>query len=145
MASRAEPLVLSLVERGWQAARECSLDLDRAGVQTIHYVKGHLSQDVCAMIAPKPHIRVVDLPRRLFWWGMWPRLTAYAMTGAVRSVLVDNERSYRRLQRWFRWTHINIVLVRPAANGYEFWNGLQPIGRTVWYEMLGIHASCADL
>ena len=103
--------VLSLVERGWQAARERSLDLSREGIGCVHIVKGRLSRAVHELIAPVPHVRIISLPRRLFWHGVWLLLIGAALTGRARSVLVDNERSYRRLAWWRRWAGIEVALV----------------------------------
>lgn len=113
------PVVLSLVERGWQAARECSLELQQQGMCVIHLVKGRLSGAVHAMIAPKPHIHVVSMSRNLFWPAAWALCGWLSLTGRLRSVMVDNERSMRRVRRWVRRPRVNPVLVREGRDGYE--------------------------
>ena len=117
-----QPVVLSLVERGWRAARECSLDAQRQGMCTVHLVKGRLSRSVHAMIAPTPHIHVVSVSRKVFWPSAWALYGWLALTGRLRSVLVDNTRSMRRARRWVRGSRITPVLVRERRDGYELWD-----------------------
>lgn len=110
-------IVLSLVERGWQAAREYSLDLDQQDIGVLHLIKGWLPADVRRLIAPRPHIRIISVPRRLFWIGVWLGLIVCWATGRLRSLLVDNDRSARRLHRWARWTGAQVMTVQPGSDG----------------------------
>ena len=93
-------VVVSLVERGWRAARERSLELSREGILTLHLVKGWLSADVRRMVQPRPGIRLMSLPRQLFWPAAWVLCAWLAVWRRLRTVLVDNERSQRRVKRW---------------------------------------------
>jgi len=139
------PVVVSLVERGWRAARECSLDAQQRGLCVIHVVKGRLSRAVHAMIAQRPHIRVVSVSRRLFWPAAGALCGWLGLTGRLHSVLVDNERTLRRVKRWVHLSRIVPVLVREGRDGYELWHGHQRIARAAWYEALGSHEAGPDL
>lgn len=147
-------IVLSLVERGWQAARECSLDVEGAGVTVIHIVKGRLSRSIRAMFAPRPHIRIISMPRNLFWLVTGLLFIGVSLAGRLRVVLVDNDRSYRRLGGWVRflgfqqgldvWIPVNLLMVQEGPEGYELWAGREQISRSSWYEALGIHEARPD-
>ena len=117
--SEPRAVVLSLVERGWQAARECSLDLHGKGVCVIHLIKGSVSPHVLALVTPTPHIHLVSVPRTLFWPGALATCVWLVMCGLLRAVLVDNERSHRRLSRWVPWARVHVVLVHQGQGGYE--------------------------
>ena len=114
-----QPVVLSLVERGWQAARECSLDLQRQGGCVVHLVKGRLEPAVHAMIAPQPRVRVVSVRRTLFWPAAWAWCMGWLVTARLRMVLVDNERSFRRVRRWVGGSRVSLVRARQGGQGYE--------------------------
>ena len=135
-------VVLSLVERGWQAARECSLDAEGKEVQVLHLVKGSVDPDVLALIAPKPHIRLVSVPRTLFWPLAWLTYIRWVMTGRLHAVLVDHERSLRRVRAWVGGTSVRVLMVRQGHDGYEVWRGDQRLPRAAWYEVMG--SSCAS-
>ena len=106
-------VVLSLVERGWAAARARSLELSREGVGSIHLVKGGLSCEARELIEPKPGIQLVSVPRQLFWPAAALLYAWLVLRWRLRAVLVDNERSLRRMSRW---------PARPAA-GISFIRG----------------------
>ena len=104
-------MVISLVERGWQAAREHSLELQRGGVESVHVIKGSVPSDVLGMIAPFPAIRLVSVARSWFWplaigWVLWAR-----WRGILRGVLVDNARTQQRMVRWLHGTAIPVTRV----------------------------------
>ena len=94
------PLVISLVERGWQAARGYSLDVQDQKVMVIHLIKGSLSREILGLIAPHPWIRLVSVPRVIFWPVAWGLIAWAQFVGRLQAVLVDNERSDRRVHRW---------------------------------------------
>ena len=93
-------VALSLVERGWQAAREWSIKAEPYGITAVHIVKGRLDPGVRALVKPTAGMRLISAPHHVFWplaWLWWARLR---LTGRLRGVVVDNERSARRLRRW---------------------------------------------
>ena len=143
MTTKRWTVVLSLVERGWQAARECSLDLQPRGICVVHLLKGRLSRSVRALIEPKPHVRIISMPRKLFWPVMWLVCCGLILTGRLRSFLVDNERSYRRLSWWARVARLNLTMVQQGVEGYELRVGSQHLSRSTWRELL--EHPCASL
>ena len=108
-------LVCSLVERGWQAAREYSLDAQRSELEFLHVVKGRLDRSVRALIVPRPNTRLLSISRRWFWPAAWSILAWGVLTGRLRTVLVDNDRSFRRLKVWMRVA--GICLMKLPAGG----------------------------
>ena len=136
-------IVLSLVERGWQAARECSLDLQRQGICVTHLLKGHLSQSVRSLIEPKPHVRIISVHRAFFWPTAWLICLGLTLTGKLKSLLVDNERSYHRFSWWAQGARLNLTMVRQGTEGYEFWVGPRRISRAAWWTEV-LEQSCVS-
>ncbi len=143
--SERRTIVLSLIERGWQAARECSLDTRQQGIDFVHLIKGRLNRAIRALIAPRPNVQIVIIPRSLFWPWAWALLIGSSVGGRLRSVLVDNERSYRRLHGWSRMACVNLIIVRQGSGGYELWSGPQRLSPAAWREALEGHANCPHL
>ena len=95
------PYVLSLVERGWRAAREASLRT-QSQLRWIHVIKGPLPTDVRALIAPVPSIRIVCLPRAVYWIAIWGFVAMMAAGRRLQTIVVDNGKAERRLSK-VRW------------------------------------------
>ncbi|MBI2495122.1 MAG: hypothetical protein HYY59_07820 [Candidatus Omnitrophica bacterium] len=129
----AGPVVLSLVERGWQAARECSLELQPQGMEFLHIIKGRLDRAVRSLIEPWPHIRIISLPRTLFWPVVSALVLGLWLTGKLRALLVDNPRSYRRLSRVSGLVRVPLTLVQWGDAGYELSVDSAPITRAAWW------------
>jgi hypothetical protein len=125
--------MLSLVEHGWQGARQCSLALKSRHVSVTHVVKGWLERDLRAMIEPHPHIRVVSAPRWAFRLWVWPRVIVGTLQGRLRWILMDHERSHRELAWWCRCFGILPVMIQERdGGGYD----LEIHGRRVSLEEL---------
>ncbi len=125
-------VILSLVERGWQAARTYSLEHSGEHLRYLHIVKGRLPREVRGLIAPSPHLRLISVSRHLFWpavvlWCLW-----YRMTGTLCGMLVDNERSYRRLQGWRPWESIEVLVVKFDGHRHTLWAGAVPVTHVAW-------------
>ena len=129
-------IVLSLVERGWQAARELSLDLLEQRIFFVHVLKGYLDRSLRASIAPRPNTRILSLPRTLFWPAMSLLALGLFLTGRLRSILVDNERSVRRLRGWARLVHLPVTMIRQGTDGYELWMETEQVSRSTWCQRL---------
>ncbi len=110
---------LSLVERGWRGARQCSLALNAHRVAVTHLVKGRLSREVRELIAPYPFIRVRAVPRWVF--PVWARgmLIGALMRRRLRWVLIDNPRTLLRLKRRCRKAGVAAGLGNEVDEGYE--------------------------
>ena len=102
-------LVCSLVERGWQAAREYSLDVRYGELEFLHVVRGRLDRSVRALIVPRPNTRLLSISRRWFWPAAWSILAWGVLTGRLRTVLVDNDRSFRRLRATMRIAGVSLL------------------------------------
>lgn len=110
--------VLSLVERGWHAAREESLHLAGKGISVEHLIKGKLGA-VKACIARHQLIRLVDVRRWLFPFAMGWRVLLGALTRRIRWVMCDNERTLKRIEPWCRRLGLRPVWIREKDAGYE--------------------------
>ena len=102
-------LILSLVERGWRAARTAAQQ-QPAGVTVVHLVKGRVPRSVRALIALTHPVRLVSSPRWLFWPLVWLSVLGGKATGRLRAVWVDHPRSYERLTRLGRQLHVALSL-----------------------------------
>ena len=130
--------VLSLVERSWQAARECSLDAQRHGIKIVHVIKGRVDRAILDLIASYPNIRLISVSRRWFWpaaWLVWVRL---ALSGGLRGVLVDNDRAARRLRAWWPGLAVWLVKAGQGDERYELWADQKPVSPVRWYQQLGL-------
>ena len=115
--------VLSVVERGWHGARECSLALDAMAIPVTHLIKGYLNAGLRTMIRPYPHIRIVSVPRVLFRIWLWRLVLWQTLTGHLRWILIDHERTLREVAWWCRIFRLTPVVIRETEQGYELWVG----------------------
>lgn len=111
--------MLSLVERGWRGARECSLTLDAKAIPVTHLIKGSLAPDVRAMIRPSPHIEILDVPRWAFRIWLWVLVIWRTLQGRLRWILLDHERTARETAWWCRRFGITPVMVQEHDRGYD--------------------------
>lgn len=126
MFRSSPPVILSLVERGYQAARTCSIDLQSEGLSVIHLIKGGLSSEIRALIVPYPHIRMVAVGRHSFRLFLWSILLGLLLTRRLRTIWVDNERSDKQLHRWLQGM-VDVLRIQQGTDGYELWRGSQKI------------------
>ena len=110
--------VLSLVERGWSGARTCSLRLNVIAIPVTHLIKGWLNAEHRAMIEPRPYIRILSVPRPMFRIGMWLALAGSTLTGRLRWVLVDQERTHHEVGWWCRCFRLTPILISETDDGY---------------------------
>ena len=113
--------VLSLVERGWRGARECSLVLSRRAIPVTHLIKGAVSPEVLAMIEPHPALSMLSVRRGLFRLTAWGLLVAKTLTGRLQWLLIDQERTLTELAWWCRVWGLTPVLIQETAEGYDCW------------------------
>jgi hypothetical protein len=121
------PELLSVVERGWRGARECSLDVARQGIQVTHLIKGRLPPDVRRLIQPVQGIALYDAPRWRFPLLLWTHLVAGALTRRVRWALFDHERTLAAAGRWCRLAGVTAVLIRESGERVELSVQGQPL------------------
>ena len=123
---------LFLIEGGWRTLRECSLDAGRRGIAVTYLIKGSLSPEVRAMIHLMPRMRVVDVPRAWFYVAAWLVLIAGALSGRVRWVVTDHERTLAGLAGWCERVRVSLVFVAATPAGYA----LSVRRRTVPFEQV---------
>ena len=113
MRDPARQVIVSLVERGWQGARECSLDPSLSDRDMVHVIKGLVPRPVIDMIVTTPSTQLACAPKWLFWLLVWALLPGLWLTGRLQAVLVDNDRSYRRLRGW-QWAGVVVAKALPG-------------------------------
>ena len=111
--------VLSVVERGWFGARQCSLALDAMAIPVTHLIKGYLAPEIRAMIRTYPHIHIVSVPRLLFRAWLWTIMLWQTATGRLRWILIDHERTLKEVGWWCRVFRVTPVVIQQTAQGYE--------------------------
>lgn len=116
---RVHGSVLSVVERGWAGARQCSLALAGRDIQVHHLIKGWLGRELRAMIVPYPHIRVRSVPRPLFRAGLWWALVTQPAVGRLRWLLIDHERTWGEVQWWCRMFRVTPLFIRDFDDRFE--------------------------
>ena len=112
--------MLSLVERGWGGARECSLKLQTMGIPVTHLIKGVLGDEVLGMIAPYPNIAIVDVPPLLFRLRFWCAVVAGTLSRRLRWILTDHPKTARELEWWCRWFRLTPVFIEERGGAVAF-------------------------
>ncbi len=115
-----------VVEQGWQGARECSLRLHAKGWTVTYVIKGWLRAPLRELITLSDSMRLVTLPRPLFWAGVWVMLVCEWVRGRCRVLVVDRDRTRQASERWCRWAGIETVVLRETARGVELYRAHQP-------------------
>ena len=118
--------VLSVVERGWRGARQCSLKLSARGIPVTHLLKGWLRPEIRAMIQPVPGVSVIGSPRWCFRAILWFFVLAGTVSGRLRWVIVDHERSLCQVHGWCRRFGVAVLLIRDTREGFELSRDGQP-------------------
>ena len=134
-------MVISLVERGWQAARLCSLALADKDIAVTHYVKGTVPDDVHALVPSTSLLRLCGVPKTFFWPCVLARCTWLKITRRLHGVLVDNERSFNQLDRWIKPAHEAnagpwLYHVQMGESGCELRGKSAPVLLEAWREAL---------
>lgn len=129
-------VVLSLIERGWQPARACSLDVPQQIADIVYFVKGKVGPDVHALVALKPNMRLRSVPKGCFWPFVWTLCAWMACLGKKRIIMVDNVRSLNRLLAPAMSWAAPVVLVRPSHSGYELWHEDRLLSPEDWTTLL---------
>ncbi len=117
--------VLSLVERGWRGARECSLTLNAMAIPVTHLIKGRLTREVQAMIQPYPGVRIISVPRLAFRLWLWGILLWGTVGGQLHWLLVDHERTLHEVGWWCRAFGFTLVTIRQTDQGYTLHRGAE--------------------
>jgi hypothetical protein len=111
--------VLSLVEKGWQQARERERQAEGEW-RVLHLAKGRMAASVRALLRRHCGVRLLGVPKPAFWPAVFALLIAGAALRRPRRLLVDNERALRRLARWALRLGWTCELIRPPAGGAAY-------------------------
>ena len=103
--------VLSMVEKGWGAARRVSIELARQGIGVHHFVRGRLPRELIAVLTPYAGVRITGLPVRWYRPALWAMLLWRKLLGRPALVLVDNERAEAWVRQW-RLSPAPVVVVQ---------------------------------
>ena len=95
--------------------------LSAEGIPVTHLIKGYLRPDLRAMIRPAPHIRLVSVPRPLFRLWLWSLLLWQTLTGQLRWLLIDHERTLGEVSWWCRLWGVSPLVIQQDADGYALW------------------------
>lgn len=109
--------LISLVEKGWSAARRLSIAHVRHNGTVLHLVRGRLKKDVRAVLTPYPSMRLRGFMPRTYRFSVWAVLGWAGLTGCRPIVLVDNERAARWVGRCFPYLRQRLVLVEELPDG----------------------------
>ena len=109
--------VLSLVERGWPAARRVTIELTRVGAIVRHVVRGTIPDELREMLTPYQGMTISGVTPRWYRWRVWLILLRQAWRRRPLLVLVDHERAARWVARWFPALRHRLFLVHETADG----------------------------
>ena len=87
------PVVVFVVERGWQRSRELSLDLMHKGWQADILIKGFVEKPVLDMITKYPGIKITSVSR--FWFRAVLFLKIAALKN-LKAVYVEG----KKIEKW---------------------------------------------
>jgi hypothetical protein len=101
---------VSMVEKGWGAARRISIELTKQGIGVHHFIKGRMPRDLVAVLTPYPGMRITGLPVRWYRPALWALLLWRKLTGRRTVVLVDNERAAGWVA-WWRFSRTPVLVL----------------------------------
>ena len=78
------------------------------------------------MIQPVHGVRLVSVPRAMFPASLWGMVVWRTITGRLRWVLIDHERTLQKLSWWCRRWGLMPIIIRERAEGYDFLVNGQP-------------------
>lgn len=108
---------VSLVEKGWAAARQASIALAKSGIPVRHWVKGKLSRNLLDVLTPYPGIKITGVAPWIYRVVTGMVLAASLCRGKRLKILVDNERTRQWVSRCFPALKDSVILVLENADG----------------------------
>ncbi len=109
--------VISLVEKGWGGARRLSIQLAGRGVTVSHYVRGCLSRELLGVVTPYAGMTIRGFDPRWYKTIVWFILLSTQGQREALMVLVDNERTFSWVKRFFPRLQDALVLVHELPDG----------------------------
>lgn len=111
--------IVSVVDRGWRGARECSIQLAGQAVEITHVIRGRLDPEIRALIQPYPHERLIDAPRRWHVVWVWGLVLWASRAGRLRWILVDHERRLQKLGPLARAVGARLAYLEEGEHGWR--------------------------
>lgn len=108
---------LSLVEKGWAAARALSLHLARKGIPVLHLVKGSIPRATREVLTPDRGVTLRDIPQRLYRAAAWVHLWLGQLTGRTGIVITDNAKTAGWVKKCFPRLRERVLLVAETETG----------------------------
>lgn len=109
--------VVSLVEKGWPAARRLSIRLVRSDVSVHHLVRGSVPQAVLAILTPYEGMTITGIAASWYRWAVWVTLMRAWVLRERLIILVDHERAAAWVARWFPRLAPRVFFVQEDAAG----------------------------
>ena len=110
-------LAISLVEKGWSAARRAGIAWVQRGGRIEHLVKGTLSRELLQQLTPYPATSITGVPRNWFRALAWLRLLTASVGPGTAMVIVDSERALAWFERRAPGLRGRFVLALEQAGG----------------------------
>ena len=110
-------MALSLVEKGWAAARWLSLDLARKGTPVRHLVRGSIPRTMREVLAPSVGVTLQGVPLRLYRPAAWMELWLGQLTGRIGMVITDNAKTAGWVKKSFPRLREKILLLGETEIG----------------------------
>ena len=109
--------VLSLVEKGWAAARWFSLELAQRGTPVRHLAKGTIPRPTREVLTPAPGVTLHGAPQRLYRAAAWAHLWKAQLTGKVTVVITDNTKTAGWVKKSFPRLREKVLLLGETETG----------------------------
>lgn len=108
---------LSLVEKGWAAARWLSLDLARKGIRVRHLVRGSIPRPTREVLTPAAGVTLEGVPLRIYRPVAWVELWAGQLTGTLGMVITDNAKTAGWVKKSFPRLREKVLLLGETESG----------------------------
>lgn len=115
--ARSALRVLSLVEKGWSAARQATIPMTQRGARVTHLVRGRLPRALLRVITPYDGMTIRGIDRRWYRVIVWILLAFHQWVQPGSLVLVDNQPAVEWVRRSFPRLAHGVVLVQETAGG----------------------------
>ncbi len=108
---------LSLVEKGWAAARWLSLEMAGKGIPVCHLVKGAIPRPTREVLSPGAGVTLRGVPQRFFRGAAWAQLWLGQTTGRIGMVITDNAKTAGWVRKRFPRLREKVLLLGETGNG----------------------------
>lgn len=117
MMARSGLRVLSLVEKGWSAARQATIPMTQRGARVTHLVRGRLPRALLRVITPYGGMTIRGIDRRWYRVIVWIILVFHQWVQPGSLVLVDNQPAAEWVRRMCPGFAGRMLLVQETPSG----------------------------